>query len=672
MNDRWNLGTRSLSADVPFERLRAEREFLSRLLDSMDVLLVVLDRTGQIVRFNRSCERLFGYTYHEIKHKMASGELPLPEEVKAIKRLLARLTNGRNQELYESQWRTSDGEWRTIQWSISVLFDQQGGPEYVVATGTDVTSRHTAERLLERERALLQALINSIPDLIFYKDNQSHYLGCNKAFEKFRRLGLKEIVGRTDVDFYPPDLANKFLASDQEVIEKRESVLYEDWTTAPNGKPVLFETRKTPYYTPDGEVLGVIGIGRDITRHRITENALRLAKVEIEQLIASLSSILIVIRPNLQILRWNPTAVEVFGKTPEEVIGRPLNEIGLQWDWEKVAQALVVCRRDLVPVNPEPVKFRRLDGSEGLLGLNVSLLRPDRDSVTGFILLSADITERKILENRLAQSQKLESIGQLAAGIAHEINTPIQYVGDNTQFLLNSFDTLVSVMGQFKELLASAKTGHIDPQQVEALNLAIEASDLDFLCQEIPLAIQQSMEGINRVTDIVRAMKEFSHPVVREKQLVDINRALTSTLAVTRNEWKYRTDVETDLAADLPKVLCLPGEINQAFLNVLINAAQAIQMALEAGTRSRGLIRIKTIQEGDWVEIRISDNGDGIPEEIQPHVFEPFFTTKEVGKGTGQGLAIAYDIVACKHGGTLTFETTTGVGTTFIIRLPIQ
>lgn len=672
MNDRWNLGTRDLSADAPLDRLRTEREFLSRLLDRMDVLLVVLDRTGRVVRFNRSCERLFGYTYREIKHKMTSGELPLPEEVRAIKQLLSRLTNGRNQEVYESQWRTSDGEWRTIQWSISILFDQQGGLEYVVATGTDVTSRETAEQLLQRERALLQALINSIPDLIFYKDNHSHYLGCNKAFEAFRRLGLKEIVGRTDVDFYPPDLAAKFLASDQEVIEKRESVLYEDWTTAPNGKPVLLETRKTPYYTQDGQVLGVIGIGRDITRHRLTENALRLANVEIEQLIASLSSILIVIRPNLHIVRWNPTAVEVFGKTPEDVIGRPLNEVGLRWDWEKVAQALVVCRRDQLPVNPEPLKFRRLDGSEGLLGLSVSPLRTDGNRITGFILLAADITERKILENRLAQSQKLESIGQLAAGVAHEINTPIQYIADNTKFLHNSFEALVSVMGQFKELLASANAGTIDSQQVEALNLAIEAADLDFLCQEVPLAIQQSMEGINRVTEIVRAMKEFSHPGVRERQLVDINRALTSTLAVTRNEWKDRTDVETDLADGLPKVLCLPGEINQAFLNVLINAAQAVQAALEAGRRSRGLIRLKTIQDGDWVEIRICDNGDGIPEEIQPRIFEPFFTTKEVGKGTGQGLAIAYGIVVCKHGGTLAFETTPGVGTTFIIRLPIE
>ena len=283
-----------------------------------------------------------------------------------------------------------------------------------------------------------------------------------------------------------------------------------------------------------------------------------------------------------------------------------------------------------------------------------------------------DITEQKLLESQLVQAQKLEAIGQLAAGIAHEINTPTQYVGDNTQFLEESFADLSGLLERYRRLLEAAKAGPVSPELIAETEDALEEADVEYLREEIPQAIAQSLEGIARVSEIVQAMREFSHPGVEEKTAVDLNRAIGSTITVARNEWKYVAEMETSFDPELPAVPCLPGELNQVVLNLLLNAVHATSDVMGDGSKGKGVIRVSTQCDGDWVEIRISDTGTGIPEEVRSRIFDPFFTTKEVGKGTGQGLAIAYNVVVEKHGGNLSFETEMGKGTTFIIRLPTK
>lgn len=260
------------------------------------------------------------------------------------------------------------------------------------------------------------------------------------------------------------------------------------------------------------------------------------------------------------------------------------------------------------------------------------------------------------LQSKLAQTQKLESIGQLAAGVAHEINTPIQYVGDNTRFFRDTWKDIDSVLRTILE----KGTVHLDERLV---------NNLAFLLDETPTAISQTLDGVERVTQIVRAMKDFAHPNATEKSMVDIHRAIQSTLTVCRNDWKYVADVTTELSNDMPLVPCLAGDINQVFLNLILNAAQAIAERKEG--EAKGEIRIRTSVEEGRATIRISDNGVGIPEEIRHLVFNPFFTTKEVGKGSGQGLTIARSIVVDRHGGALEFESKPGCGTTFCISLPL-
>jgi signal transduction histidine kinase len=275
------------------------------------------------------------------------------------------------------------------------------------------------------------------------------------------------------------------------------------------------------------------------------------------------------------------------------------------------------------------------------------------------------------MEGQLAQSQKLESIGQLAAGIAHEINTPTQFVGDNTRFLQESFEDISKLLGRYGELLSAAESDGVSEELVREVRKAVEEADVEYLSEEIPKAIEQSLEGIERVSRIVRAMKEFSHPGVEEKTAVDLNKVIESTVTVSRNEWKYVSDLEMTLDSGLPLVPCLPGEFSQVVLNMIMNASHAIADVVGDGSGEKGKIRMSTSREGDSVEVRISDTGGGIPEGVRERVFDPFFTTKEVGKGTGQGLAISYDVVVNKHGGSISFESEEGKGTTFIIRLPI-
>jgi signal transduction histidine kinase len=241
----------------------------------------------------------------------------------------------------------------------------------------------------------------------------------------------------------------------------------------------------------------------------------------------------------------------------------------------------------------------------------------------------------------------LESVGQLAAGIAHEINTPIQFIGDNVRFLGDAF-------GQ----LAAALNGKAQTD-----------SELAFLVEEVPEAVGQTMEGVDRVATIVRAMKAFGHPSGEEKAAADLNAAVRNTLIVANNELKYVADVVTDLG-ELPPVWCHLGDVNQVVLNLVVNAAHAIAAKTGPGG-GRGTITVRTATEGEAAVIEVSDTGTGIPSDIAERVFEPFFTTKDVGVGTGQGLTLAYALIRDRHAGTITFTTQPGQGTTFTVRIPL-
>jgi signal transduction histidine kinase/HAMP domain-containing protein len=284
--------------------------------------------------------------------------------------------------------------------------------------------------------------------------------------------------------------------------------------------------------------------------------------------------------------------------------------------------------------------------------------------------LMQDITELRQLERELSAAQKLESVGRLAAGVAHEINTPVQFVSDNVQFIRTVMADIGTVIEAYRALQDAANRG---ADVVAAARRAAEAeaaADLDFIMTDVPLAIDAAADGLGRIATIVRSMKEFAHPDQAQKTLADLNQAIRSTLVVARNEYKYIAEMDAQFD-ELPPVPCYLGEINQVVLNLIINASHAISDVVK-DTAGRGTLTIRTRLDGNEVEISIGDTGTGIPESARDKIFDPFFTTKEVGKGTGQGLAIARSVIVNKHGGTLRFETECGKGTTFFIRLPID
>jgi signal transduction histidine kinase len=284
--------------------------------------------------------------------------------------------------------------------------------------------------------------------------------------------------------------------------------------------------------------------------------------------------------------------------------------------------------------------------------------------------LMIDVTEARRLVREMAQGQKLESVGRIAAGVAHEINTSVQFISDSVRFVRHALKDVPHALAAYRGLTAGVLSGRDVSDAAKAAAETDEAADVDYFLKNAPEALDRALEGIGRVGSIVRSMTEFAHPDSRTMADVDINRALRTTLNMARNEYKGVADVETDFG-EIPPVHCHAGDVNQVVLNLLLNAAHAIGDVV-AGTSDKGRITVRTRAIGDYVEISISDTGDGIPESVRGRIFEPFVTTKEVGRGTGQGLALSRGLVVEKLKGSLHFETETGKGTTFFIRLPVS
>jgi signal transduction histidine kinase len=287
-------------------------------------------------------------------------------------------------------------------------------------------------------------------------------------------------------------------------------------------------------------------------------------------------------------------------------------------------------------------------------------------------VLHTEMAARSKAELELRHAQKLEAVGRLSAGIAHEINTPVQFVSDSISFVTGASDDLLGLVERYRAAIQWVRAGAPADQlitAVTALEGAEQAADFDYIVAEIPNALALARDGLDRVRDIIRSMKTFAHNDQHMRDS-DLNQAILSTLTIAHHEYKYVADVDTDLG-ELPPVFCHAGEVNQVVLNLLVNAAHAITDTQGDGG-ARGRIGVRTSVDGDDVVIAISDTGGGIPDDIQSRIFEPFFTTKGADRGTGQGLAIARTVVAEKHGGTLTFTTERGKGTTFFIRLPIR
>jgi signal transduction histidine kinase len=367
------------------------------------------------------------------------------------------------------------------------------------------------------------------------------------------------------------------------------------------------------------------------------------------------------------VLDLNDNALNLLDVTKDTVIGTYLTD---RVDVEYMREIESLYQVILNNKKPHAVEYMTNGRYFDISGFPI--FGTHKDKIERVAIYLRDNTQHKISEHEESHKIKMESIGQLAAGIAHEINSPMQYISNYSQFLEGAFTDLEELLEAVDKLDKESQAAGDPCPTAKEIRQLTEDMDLEFLREEIPNAIEHTNKGIGIVTKIVSSMKTFSHPDSKNMAAVDLNESIESTTTVSRNEWKYVAELMTDFDPDLPVVTCFVSEINQAILNMIVNAAHAIADTMDDGEGPSGLIGISTYHDDGWAEIKITDTGSGMEPEIAQKIFDPFFTTKEVGKGTGQGLAITHSVIVKKHGGTIDVESEPGHGTTFTIRIPVK
>ena len=492
----------------------------------------------------------------------------------------------------------------------------------------EIAERVQAEEALRENEGRLKALLDANPTGIVVIDTETHQIvEANPVAIRMFGASRERVLGRKCYKYICPAESGQCPITDlgQEVDNSERVLIRADGEEVPILKTVV------PIVLDGRECLLESFI--DITKRKEAEERLRESEERHRAITETAQDAIITADAEGDIRFWNSAAEKIFGFTAAEAVGRNMMELIVppryhQAKRKGLAEFGNTGLGSVIGKTLELTALRK-DGSEFPIEISVSGYR-DREGFRGVALIR-DIAERRSLETQLVHAQKLESIGQLAAGIAHEINTPIQYVGDNVRFLSDSMDDLLRLIGSYRDLISEIAKGADAEDCVSKAATLEQEADLPYLEDELPKSIAQSLDGVGRVSRIVRAMKDFSHPGAEGKEAVDLNKAIESTITVARNEWKYVAEMVTEFDPALPPVPCLVGDLNQVILNIVINAAHAIADVVGKNTGEKGTITVATRQDRDWAEIRISDTGTGIPEEHPSKVFDHFFTTKGVG-----------------------------------------
>jgi len=625
---------------------------------------------GEFLQINQSLCDFLGYTPDELLKKNFHSFAD-PTDLPSSRELLEQFLEGvhRSSE-FERRFLTKAGNvaWASV--TVSTVLDADSRNTCFVVQVQDIAERKAAEEALRRSEAFARAITDNAQDLIFVLNLQVQWIYASPSHSTMLGFEPGELLGHNASEILHPADRAKVEEVIPEILGGKDPGAIVIRFHHKDGTWRHLEARGALLRNANGAPEGIIGIARGIDERLQAERKLQAAHAETELFLRSIPSILIGLDSKGRITRWNPTAAATLGVPPEAALGRPVDNCGIKWLRPDMQAELASWLQTESSRRCDDLTFD-LNGQVRFLGLHIRRIPSEHVEGTVLLVTGADITRRKTLEDQLRQAQKLEAIGQLAAGVAHEINTPTQYVGDNVRFLKDSWMAIAELLQFCQTLRKESLRGPISKQLSLTLNEICDRSDLDYLLKEVPPAIEQSLEGVQRVAKIVRAMKEFSHPGAEDKRGIDLNKAIETTVAVAKNEWKYVADVCLHLDMDLPLVPCHAGELNQVLLNLIVNASHAISAASDNST-PKGRITITTQRRPPWAEIAIADTGVGIPESIRSRVFEPFFTTKPVGQGTGQGLALAHSVVVNRHQGQIWFDSTPGKGTTFFIRLPLE
>jgi PAS domain S-box-containing protein len=653
----FNAMAGSLAASQRDLAAQARRTRL--IIETARNAFVGMDEDGLITEWNRSAEEIFGWTPDEASGRDLA-ELIVPPSLRPVhwERLRRYLATGKDRVAGETiEISAIDKAGREFPVELSIWDLEEDGRHSFNAFLQDISERKRAGEL----QARLAAIVESTDEAIVAFTTDLVLTSWNGGAERLYGYSAEETLGRS-IDFLLcPGNGNgsSILA---QVAQGQRLTGYDTEVRTRDGRTVSVSLTASPIFDAEGGVIGIASIIHDITERQRFEQALRVSEQRFRSLVQKSSDLTLVCDAAGELTYVSPASHGILGLDDAWLIGRGLDDLVHPDDLDELRRRLDKAGGE---AQIAECRVRHADGSFRRVEVTLTDLLED-PGLSGIVLNLRDVNDRHRLESELRHAQKLESVGQLASGIAHEINTPIQYLGDNVRFLQDAFGNMTRVLDAYRQVNGSDEpVGALE----HARNLEIEA-DTAFLTEEIPLAIDQTLDGVNRVGTIVRAMKAFGHPSNDEKAPADLNEAVRNTLVVANNQVKYVADVVTELA-ELPQVWCHLGDVNQVLLNLVINAAQAVA---EAGqdTNQRGTITVRSFLDGDRAVIEVTDTGAGIRPEVARRIFEPFFTTKGVGMGTGQGLALAYSLIHDRHGGSITFSSEPGAGTTFTVRLPVD
>ncbi len=556
--------------------------------------------------------------------------------------------------------RASDGAWRWILTRGKVTArDRKGKPVRLSGTHLDVTEQKRAQEALAQAQAIAKL------------GNWDWHVADNSLVwsdEMYRIFGLDPEHDAPSyaafMDYVHPEDRQRVVAAMDRALTSGNRFTVEHRVILPDGGEKTVRQEGRSVQTEHGKPVRMIGTVQDVTEQRHAQAALRESEQTQRRILEAIGAGIFVVETETgTLLDMNERAAQLVDRKQAAVIGRPVGEV-VEWHFPNDEP----CALDSECALRTWEDMRLCLPDDSCIPVRMTVIPALTGTRNRRLVIVFDIREQKKMENQLQQARKMESIGQLSAGLAHEINTPLQFVGDNVRFLGDSVESLLPLAQQAFELVRAAPAER--ERIIEKIGDQAEEMDLEFVVTELPSALEDAQSGLDRVTDIVRSMKVFAHSDQKdEMQPVDVNEAVANTVMVARNEWKYVADVRTEYGDGMDNVPCFPSDLNQIILNLLVNAAHAVgDVVGESG--EKGEILITTARIDDWAEIRVADTGTGIPDAARNRIFDPFFTTKPVGKGTGQGLAIVYSMVTDKLGGEIRVQNRPDGGAVFTVRIP--
>jgi two-component system NtrC family sensor kinase len=566
-----------------------------------------------------------------------------------------------------------------------------GGRRVVCSAVHDITERKAAEEALVNERTLLRTLIDNIPDSIFIKDADRRYITCNLAHARFAGMSSPlQIVGKSVFDLHPREVAEKYDELDRQVLATGKPLLsHEEFLIDSKGHRQWALVSKIPIFDTKGEVTGMVGITRDITQQKKADEALAAERNLLRTVIDNLPERIYVKDLEGKYVLDNAAHLEHLGFTdPSQLVGKTTRDVfppQVAEQFEQDDHAVIESGKPLI--DREELS-RHEDGHVWLLTTKVPL-SDGKGGVRGLVGMSRDITARKRAEkqleeknrqleeaarsereahhalrdaqSQLVQSEKLAGLGQMVAGVAHEINNPLSFVSNNVAVLQRDIRGLTDILALYAQ--ANVVIGERNPDLLAQIDDLSQRMDLTYTQKNMRELLDRSREGLRRIQQIVKDLRDFARLDESDLHEVDLNAGIQSTVNIVLGKAKKkRVTVDMELSP-LPLVAVFPAKINQVVMNLVSNAIDA---APEGGR-----VLVKTAQQDNYIRISVQDNGPGVPANIRGRIFDPFFTTKPIGEGTGLGLSISYGIVQ-DHGGAIEVTDAPGGGAMFNVLLPKQ